>query len=316
MKSWIKVVVLLVLTIKVHISWAENNDNVYLDKTSEKYRQLISTIKPKMLEDPSFFDDSSLMENSKKHYLLALDFYNQKEYEKAIDNYVLACQDYNCFGIVYYQLGLCLMDTGNYDTAKMSFERAIHYVDTWWMEDFYSIDNNGIRRESYFSYYNIACIESLQNNIAASYEYLCEAVYHGYPYINHIKSDADLKNLFSYNNGAYLKSIQEIFSAGSNNTIAGKGYRLAWGGAPQEYHFIDRSHLLGLFGSVWPDPSGWISAQYEIKNYIIIVKNIQYHYNEEERFRQKSFTLYLKYFEDADRYEEYREIPLQTQINK
>jgi tetratricopeptide (TPR) repeat protein len=316
MKTFAKFIIFLVLIVGFNkLAYAESEANIYLDKTSEKYKQLLSILNPKMYKSPGYFDDIILLGWSEDWYLTALEFYNKKEYEKAIDNYVLACKYYNCFGIVYYQLGLCLMDAGDYETAKISFKRAIYYSDTMWMEDFYSIDTNGIRRESYFSYYNIACIESLQNNIAVSYEYLCEALFHGYPYIDHIKRDVDLINLFSYNNGYYLKFIEEIFNAGSNNTVFGKGYRLAWGGAPLQYHFIDRSHLLGLYGSVWPDPSGWVSAEYEIRNYIIFVKNVQYHYNEEERFRRSTFTLYLKHFEEADRYEEYEEIPLRRSIN-
>ena len=110
MNSLVKAVILLILTIKTPITWAENNGNVYLDKTGEKYRQLISIINPKMFKAPACCYDSSWLEDSKMYYRDALGFYNQKEYEKAIDNYIRACRDYNCFGIVYYQLGLCLMD--------------------------------------------------------------------------------------------------------------------------------------------------------------------------------------------------------------
>jgi tetratricopeptide (TPR) repeat protein len=281
-----------------NVEYIENNTD--FDKDSLKYKELLPILEPGMFRSPSFFDDSSLLENSIKYYRLALDFYNQKKYEKAIDNYALACQDYNCFGIVYYQLGLCLMDAGDYGAAKLSFNRAANYSDTMWLNELYSIDANGLRRETYFSYYNIACIESLRNNTEVAYEYLCKALYHGYPYLDHLKKDADLRNLFSYNNGSFLKSIEEIYNAGSNNMIMGKGYDWQGGNASADYYFIDDNHMMAMFWSVWPDPGGWITAEYEIKNYIIIVKNIKYHYEEEERFKLKRFILYITNFVSLD----------------
>jgi tetratricopeptide (TPR) repeat protein len=272
----------------------ENESNLYLDKTSEKYKQLLNILSKDLYAGYLGSPPDSL----RNCYSTALDFYNKKRYEKAIDNFILACEiSDGKLGMVYYQLGLCLMDFGDYDAAKMAFQCAIKTCDTFGMDDLYSIDNNGLRREKYFSYYNIACIESLQNNLTDSYEYLCEALYHGYPYIDHIKSDADLTNLFAYNKGSYLRSIQEIFNKGSINTVAGKAYAVAWGGAPIEYHFIDRSRIYALIGGVWPDPSVHINAEYEIRNYIIVVK---------PSIRLYSPTLYIKSFEDEDG--EYRQI--------
>jgi tetratricopeptide (TPR) repeat protein len=288
--------------------------NIYFDKESLEDMELLSVLQPESYEDLSFIYGESrklALETVRKQYFLALELYNQKEYEKSIDNFILACKDYNCFGIIYYQLGLCLMDAGNYDAAKISFNRAADKSDEMWLDELYSIDANGLRREKYFSYYNIACIESLQNNINASYEYLCKALYHGYPYLDHLKKDADLGNLFSYNNGIFLKSIEEIYNAGSNNMIAGKGYDWQGGNASADYYFMDDSHMMAMFWSVWPDPGGWITAEYEIKNYIIIIKNIQYHYAEEERFKLVKFILYIKDFVSLDSNEiYYKEIPL------
>jgi hypothetical protein len=257
---------------------------------------LLSILREGYYERPFYFDDKSKIENVKKYYSLAIGCYNRKEYEAAIDNYIDACKIYT-FAIVYYQLGLCLMDAGDYGTAKAAFERSINldrYNED--MEGFVTFDANGVERESYFSYYNIACIESLLNKIDSSYEYLCRAIYHGYPYIDHIKKDADLRNLFAYNNGVFLRAVEEIYNAGSNNLVAGKGYEWTGGNTAWDYYFIDNSHMLIHAWSVWPDPGGWISAEYEIRNYVIIAKNIQYHYNEEERWKSKKFIIYLKDF--------------------
>jgi hypothetical protein len=272
-----------------------DSDNAYLDRTSFQYRQLLSILREGYYERPYYFDDKSKLENVKKYYSLAIGYYNQKNYKKAIDIYIDACKIYT-FAIVYYQLGLCLMDAGDYETAKVAFEKSINAGGNGDMEEFVTFDANGVERESYFSYYNIACIESLLNKIDSSYEYLCRAIYNGYPYIDHIRRDADLRNLFTYNNGIFLRQAGEIYNAGSNNLVAGKGYEWKGGNAAWDFYFIDSNHMLIQAWSVWPDPGGWISAEYEIQNYVIIAKNIQYHYNEEERWKRKKLIFYVKDF--------------------
>jgi hypothetical protein len=189
------------------------------------------------------------------------------------------------------------MDMGNYEAAKISFEKSISvkYYNAG-VEDFTTFDFNGTNREIYFAYYNIACIESLQNNINTSYEYVCQALFHGYPYIDYIKSDPDLSNLFAYNNGIFLEGVEKVYNAGQNNLVSGKGYEWTGGNAAWEYYFPDDSHMLIHAWSVWPDPGGWISAEYEIRNYIIIAKNLQYHFAEEERWKMKQYNLYVKDF--------------------
>jgi tetratricopeptide (TPR) repeat protein len=292
------------------IGYTENNAD--FDKDNLKYKGLLPILQPDSYKSPHYYDEllEAELETIKKHYFLALELYNQKKYEESIDNLVLACQRYNCFGIIYYQLGLCLMDAGDYELAKMSFNRAANRGDTW-LDELYSIDANDLKREIYFSYYNIACIESLQNNIDAAYEYLCKALYHGYPYFEHIKEDADLENLFSYNNGSFLKSIEEIYYAGSDNKVVGNGYEWKGGNASTNYYFVNYYHMVAQFMSVYPDPGGWITAEYETKNYIIIVKNVKYHYEEDERFKMDKFILYVNDFVSLDGHETgYEEVPL------
>ena len=153
-------------------------------------------------------DNMSKVDAAKRHFALALDFYDQKEYDAAVENFILACKDYT-FSIVYYHLGLCLMDTGDYENAKRAFEKSLNlYVDTY-THDLFTFDVNGVPQETYFAYYNIACIESLQNNFTVSYDYLSKAVFYGYIYTDHLKNDPDLKNLLNYDNGFYLKAIEK-----------------------------------------------------------------------------------------------------------
>jgi tetratricopeptide (TPR) repeat protein len=148
------------------------------------------------------------VDTAKRSFALARDFYDKKEYDSAIEHYIIACKDYT-FSIVYYHLGLCLMDAGDYENAKKAFEKSLNlYVDRY-TYDLFTLDANDIPRETYFAYYNIACIESLQNNVEVSYDYLSKAVFYGYSYTDHLKNDPDLKNVLSYDNGVYLKAIEE-----------------------------------------------------------------------------------------------------------
>jgi len=153
-------------------------------------------------------DDMSKVAAARQHFALGRDFHDQKEYDAAIGNFILACKDYT-FRIVYYHLGLCLMDATDYENAKRAFEKSLNlYVDQY-TYDLFTFDANGVPQETYFAYYNIACIESLQNNVEVSYDYLSKAVFYGYSYTDHLKNDPDLKNVLSYDNGVYLKAIEE-----------------------------------------------------------------------------------------------------------
>lgn len=141
---------------------AENN--AYLDKNSKKYGNLLSVLKKRnertVILRPYPSDPPSKMENTRRYYLLGLSFYKNKAYEKSIDNYILALKEYE-FPIIFYQLGLCLMDAGDLENAKKSFEISNDFNFSDGVDDFYTIDANGMKREIYYSSYNIACIESL-----------------------------------------------------------------------------------------------------------------------------------------------------------
>jgi tetratricopeptide (TPR) repeat protein len=262
--------------------------NAYLDKNSDKYNNLKF-----MLEDyngarPLHSDPPSKIENTRHYYSLGLSFYKKNDYEKAIDNYLLAMK-YYVFPIIYYQLGLCLMDSGDLENAKRSFNLSNKYVYYDGVEDLYTKDANGLKREEYYSSYNIACIESLRNNISESYKYLCEALFRGYPYIDYIKKDADLKNLFTAENGFYLKEIEKIYNAGMKNTFTRKGYSFYLGGTREEYYFIDNKNILIRYNNEFIGLL-WLTAEYEIKNYRIIYKNLRYQNNPPEWWRKDPFS--------------------------
>jgi len=283
------------------------DNNIYLDKNSEEYKVLLSILDENYYINPSTWESEK--DFVKKYFSLAKNYCDQNEYEKAINNFVIICQKCT-YSIVYYYLGSCLFDIGDYELSKSAFEKSIYAKNLWIIKDFTTFDTNGMVREGYYAYYNIACIESLRNNIESAYAYLCEALFHGYPYINYIKKDPDLKNLFAYNNGSYLKSMEDVYKAGSRNTVAGKAFALNWGGAPLEYHFVSKDFMYVLIGSVWPDPGGWKSASYTVKNYLIIANNQKYYYDEDDRFMSEQFIKFIKDFENLTERSEYKEIPL------
>ncbi len=78
------------------------------------------------------FDDneSSLLLNS----TLALFYYNQKEYSKAIEHFKLALEQYAKkkdtynYRASFDNIGLCYRNLGNYDLAEFYFKQAIHFA--------------------------------------------------------------------------------------------------------------------------------------------------------------------------------------------
>jgi hypothetical protein len=185
------------------------------------------------------------------------------------------------------------------------------------------MDINGVRSESYLSYYNIARIESLKNNIDIAYENLLLALFNGFPYLDHIKQNTDLNNLFNHNDNIIIM-IEEIYNNGFNNVFAGKGYKREYSPIPTEEgksiyygwyyvgplecHFLDSNNMIIL------DLNGWISAEYEIKNYNIIVKNIIYSYDLPEHFKMEYFYFKGKDFGITGDEGLYFEIPLKTEM--
>ena len=310
MKKYLFIYLNILILNVLSFSQTDNLDNVYLDKTSQKYDELLSVLRNDY-EKYEYHERANRIEDFKKYYLEGFHFYNDNNYEKAIDNYILACKVYT-YQVVYYQLGLALMAIGDFENAKNSFKKSISSSGTFYrpIEDLYTFDNNGLKRESYFAYYNIACIESLRNEINTSYDYLCQALYRGYPFISHIKNDLDLENLFMYDNGVYLKKIDEIYSDGFKNTVARKGFAMHWGGAPLEYYFINQNQVICYRGGVAGDTYGWLDGNYEIKNYQIFINNITFYFDESDAFKG-NFSIGLKNLENL-----YEEIPVESYIGR
>lgn len=121
-------------------------------------------------------------------------FYDNKEYQKAIESYKQFWEK--------YKLNKNKLNNEN----KRLFE----------------IDSNNTVKESYYSLYNVACCYSLLKDYENSEYYLKYSILSGYPYLNHILEDKDLYNLFSAKKNLKEKII-ELFNLGNNlNLLIGK----------------------------------------------------------------------------------------------
>jgi tetratricopeptide (TPR) repeat protein len=148
----------------------DKDNNIYLDKNIIEDKDLLLILDKDYENKPSYFDNDKKRQDFRKYYMLGLQYYNKKEYELAVNNYILALKIYS-LQIPYYQLGLCLLDIDNYENALNAFEKSIevsYYYDKL-TEDLYTFDDNGQKKETYFACYNIACIKSLNNDIDGSF---------------------------------------------------------------------------------------------------------------------------------------------------
>jgi hypothetical protein len=279
--------------------FSQTVNNAYLT-SNPKYEELLFVLDKNRIQEyfsDIYYNSKSEVKASRDFTIKAIDLYNQKSYEASIDNLILARKaNRSEYGLIYYYLGLCLMDINSLELAKRSFEHSIDYFFNrrmheginFGIEDLFSYDNNHVKREPYFAYYNIACIESLRNNPDSAYKYLCEALFHGYPYIAHIKSDTDLRNLFA--DHGRLQKIEAIFNAGSRNNLVGKYFDLKVNGYEQFIYFKDRQTMEVRIR--YPDGMYYKTETYEIKNYTVFSKAFPHSYDD--------YVTYVMRFEGLD----------------
>ena len=238
----------------------------------------------------SYNDITKLALNSKEFYYLANKFRDSNDYTSALKNYEIALSMFD-WGAFYYQYGVCLMDMEDYENAEKAFKKAINrihrnapytmiapYHNESGKNPIYSFDNNGIVRELYFSYYNLACIYSLTGvdnriKIDTCTEHICLAIENGYPYLNHILTDPDLENYFKDPDSGFLKGhINQTYADGMINTVSGKTfvYRDSPNGFT-EYEFTGSTQIK-RHDLTSDDRNRVLHGTYEVKNYHIIIK--------------------------------------------
>lgn len=127
-------------------------------------------------------------ENVFADYELGNDYFDRKDYIKAIKQYLNFWNNY----------------TANIKTIERNNDIPK--------------DNNGIVKESYFSLYNIACCYSLLQKYDDAEYYLTYAILAGYPYLDHILKDSDLSNLFSAKK-ELKPEIQNLYNKGNSRDV-------------------------------------------------------------------------------------------------
>ena len=180
-------------------------------------------------------------------------------------------------GVYYYHYGVFLMDMRDYRNAERAFVKALQFFDYWdpYYEAFhggenplYTFDQNGASREKYYTYYNLACVNSMMNNPDTSFKYIKEALEYGYPDIDHIYTDSNLRNMFN-KSGNLISQIRAIYNAGLVNSISGKSFEYEKENEWIEYVFVDNKNI---FVRSTKDFDNVRYGTYEIKNYQIIIQ--------------------------------------------
>jgi tetratricopeptide (TPR) repeat protein len=324
MNYFFKIMILFafIFNITIKTYGEETTNNSYLDKNNVKYKDLLSILEKKTERvfdfPPEWSAPLNDIEEFRKFYLLGLEHHNTGNYEEAIDNYIQACKIFTV-QIAYYQLGLSLMEIKAYENAEIAFKKSLDFVHPTVLpeyeivKDFYTYDNNGQTRETYFAYYNIGCIEALQGWNDTGTQYICEAIFHGYPYLDHIKNDSDIKGIV--NSSLYWETIRKTYNAGYNNIVAGKGFEQAWEGAPGGYYFTKDNIVYRFEGGVGIDEGLRLDGEYEVRNHLIIIKNIHY-YTSEQLYGEQYFE-YIKIFDTSEYFKyggtlEYKEVPVEN----
>jgi tetratricopeptide (TPR) repeat protein len=203
--------------------------------------------------------------------------YQNKKYKEAILKIEDAIKQVP-HGVFYYYYGNCFMLINNYKYAEKAYLKAITMFDwifnQWWQiynneKDFcYTFDNNGMAREEYFTYYNLACTYSIINKLDLAFINLKKALEYSYPYIDHLFKDPDLNNLFNSSEDI-KKQIQKIYDDGFINKFTGKAFHFARASDVDYYYFIDDKNIRNESNR---DFGYARSGIYEVKNYLIIAK--------------------------------------------
>jgi len=181
-------------------------------------------------------------------------------------------------GIYYYHYGVFLMDINDYINAEKAFNIAINFIfpQEYFQEkrDIFTFDNNGLPREKYFAFYNLACIYSINMDLKKSLEYLIYSIEQGYPYIDNIFSDVDLSNLLKSDDNIET-FIKNKYQNGFKNIFTGKIFKKDCGFYHLGYYFVDDKNVK-KYSPMSEIREHRFYGTYEIKNY-----NIYIHFNKE-----------------------------------
>lgn len=227
-------------------------------------------------------DNKSFYRASREYYINSLKFYKNNDFKKAIEYIEMAIKTY-ARGVYYYHYGLFLMNNNDYENAEKAFYKAFQFFDYTYpfYEDFidlvleyknpiYTYDNNGSPREIYFTFYNLACIYSIRNETEKALEFVINAIEWGYPYIEHLFNDPDLKNMYLSNDKA-KETINTVYQKGFENNISDKIFEYYYHFSSCAFYFENNTNIKYLLLSS-DNRQHIYHGAYEIKNYQIIMR--------------------------------------------
>ena len=208
-------------------------------------------------------------------------------FENSLRNYSL--------GVCYYMYGLTLMDQGRYSMAERAYFKAIEgfldrdvvLINEGLLEEkafkynyssdqfaaLCSYDENQNCRELYFTFYNLACLYSIQGDLQKAEKHVIEALEYGYPYLDYIFSDSDLNNLFTSPNFPGIKErIITAYNRGNDPEIVkGKAFEKWVASSGCVYLFMDEKNVqYRILGSERKDH--YYAGTFVVRNYTILIQ--------------------------------------------
>ena len=233
---------------------------------------------------------------------------------------------YDDWGIIknYEEAENCF-DKKNYADAIEKYAEVVEYTDCFyeWEDDKkkqfssefdFQFDETGEVKLLYYSLYNIACCHSLMGNFSEAKRYLLDAIYAGYPNLNYILNDSDMRPFFSSDSS--LKSeVGEIFNLGNSKALVqGKKLKEWIVNDCDEYGFDGDTVILYYTTSDWKDHK--YKGTYEVKNYHILMHFDKESYRKPDPWASEipgggTITAYTSYSE----YPEYEDVDFGKTIN-
>ncbi len=206
-------------------------------------------------------DFSEIPENrkadAKKAFALlkeGINLYKQKKDNEAIEKYEEALELYAAPEI-YYHYGNSLANTGEFIYSSRSYGFAIEY----------GFLSPGL------AWYNMACSYSLDKKSGKAYEALKNAILSGYPVLENLLGDSDLKNLRSDSNwNANYAELKKIFERGRSSLPAGKKFSTGSANINDTYTFCPDGNAM-LERNISEIRKHKKYGTWSFKNYIITI---------------------------------------------
>jgi len=197
-KEYSKAITVCTVAIKIlPKAWAiHQNDSGATYKYSEQYEKDFADYKKVLVAcynnrgiaykekkeyDKAFADHTKAIEldpsSSNAYNGRGLFYFATGSYDKAIDDYTIAIKLQPDFGI-YNNRALAYYYKGEHEKALVDFIKTVE-----------------LNPKDSLSYYNIACLYSIKNNIEEACNWLNKAIEKGYDNWNSIKQDKDLANI-------------------------------------------------------------------------------------------------------------------------